>query len=134
MKNVKNYTEFLNEAVEDIGSIAIPSKYFAEYMKEYAKEIKQSKRDFSKEDWPIADKVAKYLLSAKTPSTVDEYIKWHNGAKAITGGKSFGMGSGFADASDGAIVQIITDDPNVTSRIVDKWDGKIFPYIAKKSK
>jgi len=138
---LNNFTEFLNEstwnlneAKEDIGSIKIPSKDFAEYMKEYAKEILQAKRDTSKEDWPIAQKVAKYLKSAKTPTTVDEYIDWHNGAKAITGGKSFGMGSGFAKADDGAIMQIITDDPKITSAKVDKWDAKIFPYIAKNSK
>ena len=136
MKQLHNFNEFLNEAKLDIGNYDIPSNFdgaFSDYMKEYAKEIKQAKRDFSKEDWPTAEKVAKYLLSAKTPLTIDEYIKWHNGAKAITGGKSFGMGSGFSDASS-LISSIITEDPNITSKEVDLWDAKILPYIDKKSK
>lgn len=122
----------LNEAM-DIGKHPIPAKEFAKYMKEFAKEIMQAKRDTSKEDWPTAEKVAKYLKSATTPKTVDEYIKWHNEARDITGGKSFGMGSGFSDASS-LISSIATEDDNITSAMVDKWDSKILPYIDKKAK
>jgi len=125
--------EILNEAM-DMGKHPIPVKEFAKYMKEYAKEIVQAKRDFTDEkDWVVAEKVAKYLKSASTPKTVDEYIKWHNGARAITGGKSFGMGSGFSDASS-LIASIATEDENITSAMVDKWDSKILPYIDKKAR
>lgn len=124
----------LNEASTDYGKYPIPAKEFKQYMKEYAQEIKQAGKSAFGSDWEMAQKVAKYLKSAKTPTTVDEYIKWHNGAKAITGGVPFGMGSGFKDASDGAIVTIVSDQDNITNKEVNLWDGKILPYIEKKAK
>ena len=123
----------LNEA-NDIGKHPIPVREFTKYMKEFAKEIMQAGKhgDFtSHKDWEVAKKVAQYLKTARTPKTVDEYIKWHNGARAITGGKSFGMGSGFSDASS-LISSIATEDPKITSDMVDKYDVTILPYIDKK--
>ena len=116
-----------NAGDSSIGDTPIPSKYFKKYMDEYSSEITQAKRYFSKEDWPVADKVRKYLKSATTPTTVDEYIKWHAGAKALTGGQSFGMGSGFAKASS-LIVNIIVD-AGTTNKIANLWDSKVLPYI-----
>jgi len=110
-----------------VGSLPIPSKYFKQYMREYSSEITQARRYFNKEDWLVADKVRKYLKSAPTPQTVDEYIEWHVGAKAITGGNSFGMGSGFAKASD--LIVSIVSEAGATSRQADLWDSKILPYI-----
>ena len=122
-----NLKDLVNEADLDIGNQPIPSKYFRQYMREYSSEITQARRYFNKEDWPIADEVRKYLKSAPTPTTVDEYLEWHAGAKAITGGQSFGMGSGFANASS-LIVQIVVD-AGTTNKIANLWDGKILPYI-----
>ena len=124
--------ESANEASVDIGKQPIPTKYFKRYMKEYAKEINQAKEHFRPEEWDIAKKVAVYIIKAKNPTTVDEYIKWHAGAKTITGGKSFGMGSGFAKASD-LIVSIVVE-AGATSKQADLWDSKILPYIDKKAK
>ena len=125
-------TNIITEDVSDIGSQPIPSKYFKKYMKEYSSEITQAKRYFNKEDWPTADKVRKYLKSAPTPLTVDEYIKWHAGAKALTGGKSFGMGSGFAKAS--SLIVTIVAEAGATNKQAGLWDSKILPYIDKKAK
>tara|TARA_R110001599_G_scaffold1706_5_gene8443 strand:- start:2271 stop:2669 length:399 start_codon:yes stop_codon:yes gene_type:complete len=132
MADMIKLTNIITEDVSDIGNQPIPSKYFKKYMKEYSSEITQAKRYFNKEDWPIADKVRKYLKSAPTPTTVDEYIKWHAGAKALTGGQSFGMGSGFAKASS-LIVSIVVD-AGTTNKIASLWDSKILPYIDKKAK
>ena len=115
-----------------IGELPIPSAFFKKYMREYSSEITQARRYFNKEDWPIADKVRKYLKGAKTPTTVDEYIKWHAGAKALTGGQSFGMGSGFADAS--SLISTIVAEAGATNKQAKLWDGKILPYIDKKAK
>jgi hypothetical protein len=115
-----------------IGELPIPSAFFKKYMREYSSEITQARRYFNKEDWPIADKVRKYLKGAKTPTTVDEYIKWHAGAKALTGGQSFGMGSGFADAS--SLISTIVAEAGATNRQAMLWDGKILPYIDKMSR
>jgi hypothetical protein len=119
------------EQDSDIGNQPIPSKYFRQYMREYSSEITQARRHFKKEDWAIADEVRKYLKSSPTPTTVDEYIKWHAGAKAITGGKSFGMGSGFASAS--SLISTIVAESGVSSRQADIWDSKILPYIDAQS-
>ena len=132
MKSIIKLTNIITEATVDIGNYPIPSKYFKKYMNEYSSEITQAKRYFRKEDWPTADKVRKYLKSAPTPTTVDEYIKWHAGAKALTGGESFGMGSGFAKASS-LIVSIIVD-AGTTNKSASLWDSKILPYIDKKAK
>jgi len=115
-----------------IGELPIPSAFFKKYMREYSSEITQARRYFNKEDWPIADKVRKYLKGVKTPTTVDEYIKWHAGAKALTGGQSFGMGSGFADAS--SLISTIVAEAGATNRQAMLWDGKILPYIDKMSR
>ena len=131
--NIKEWQDkYLNEA-NDIGKHPIPVREFAKYMKEFAKEIIQAKRDFSKEDWPTAEKVAKYLKTARTPKTIDEYIKWHNGARAITGGKSFGMGSGFSSAGS-LLSSIAVEDPKITQAMADKYDVTILPYVDKKAK
>ena len=124
--------DILNEA-SDVGKHPIPVKEFIKYMKEFAKEITQAKRDFGKDDWPIAEKVAKYLKTARTPKTIDEYIKWHNGARAITGGKSFGMGSGFSSAGS-LLSSIAVEDPKITQAMADKYDVTILPYVDKKAK
>ena len=125
-------TNIITEDASDIGSQLIPSKYFKKYMREYSSEITRAKRYFNKQDWPIADRVRKYLKGAPTPTTVDEYIKWHAGAKALTGGESFGMGSGFAKASS-LIIDIVVD-AGTTNKIASLWDSKILPYIDKKAK
>ena len=123
----------LTEETLDIGNQPIPSKYFKKYMKEYSSEITQAKRHFIKSGaWPIADKVRKYLKSAPTPTTVDEYIKWHAGAKALTGGKTFGMGSGFASAS--SLISTIVAESGTTNKQANLWDSKILPYIDKKAR
>jgi hypothetical protein len=115
----------------DIGTMSIPSLYFKKYMREYAQEITRAKKYFAKEDWPTANKVRKYLGSAPTPTTVDEYIKWHAGARALTGGESFGMGSGFANAS--SLISTIIAESGATNRQANFWDSKILPYIDSKS-
>jgi len=123
----------LTEEALDIGNQPIPSKYFKKYMKEYSSEITQAKRHFIKSGaWPIADKVRKYLKTAPTPTTVNEYIKWHAGAKALTGGKTFGMGSGFASAS--SLISTIVAESGTTNKQANLWDSKILPYIDKKAK
>lgn len=127
--------DILTEAT-NVGKHPIPVREFTKYMKEFAKEIIQAGKhgDFTDEkDWVVAEKVAKYLKTAKTPKTVDEYVKWHNGARAITGGKSFGMGSGFSDASS-LISSIVAEDPKITSDQVDEWDVTLLPYVDKKAK
>ena len=101
-------------------------------MKEYAKEISRAKEHFSDKDWLVAKKVAVYLIKSKKPNTVDEYLVWHKGAKAITGGKSFGMGSGFASASS-LISNVIFNELEMSNKEADLWDGKILPYITKKA-
>ena len=125
-------SNIITEDVSDIGNQPIPSKYFKKYMKEYSSEITQAKRYFNSQDWPIADRVRKYLKGAPTPTTVDEYIKWHAGAKALTGGKSFGMGSGFASAS--SLIATIVAEAGATNVQAKLWDGKILPYIDKKAR
>ena len=132
MADMIKLTNIITEAPVDIGNYPIPSKYFKKYMNEYSSEITQAKRYFNKEDWPIADKVRKYLKSAPTPTTVDEYIKWHAGAKALTGGQSFGMGSGFAKAS--SLIVSIVSEAGTTNKSANLWDSKILPYIDKKAK
>lgn len=130
---IKPLPKGIKEDVSDIGNQPIPSKYFKKYMREYSSEITQAKRHFIKSGaWPIADKVRKYLKSGPTPTTVDEYIKWHAGAKALTGGKSFGMGSGFASAS--SLISTIVAESGTTNKQANLWDSKILPYIDKKAK
>jgi len=125
-------TNIIAEVSVDIGKHPIPAKYFKRYMKEYAREISQAKKYFKPEEWNVAKEVAVYLIKAKNPTTVDEYIKWHVGAKAITGGKTFGMGSGFAKAS--SLILSIVVEAGTTSKSADLWDSKILPYIDKKAK
>ena len=132
MKSLIKLKNIITESSVDIGNYPIPSKYFKKYMNEYSSEITQAKRYFRKEDWPIADKVRKYLKGAPTPTTVDEYIKWHAGAKALTGGKTFGMGSGFAKASD--LIVSIVSEAGTTNKSASLWDSEILPYIDKKAK
>jgi len=122
-----NLKDLVNEGDSDIGNQPIPSKYFKRYMKEYAREISQAKEHFRPEEWNVAKNVAVYLIKAKNPTTVDEYLEWHAGAKAITGGKTFGMGSGFAKAS--SLIVSIVAEAGASSKQADLWDSKILPYI-----